>query len=270
MSADARPPRVASAARPSAARPSASARDAPYASSLSITAAPTRVGAIIPAKNEAARIAATIHAVAALPQVDLVVVVDDGSTDDTAAVAQAAGARVVRHDRNMGKAAAMTTGANRVAAQDDPDSPRALLFVDADLGASAANLAPLLDPVLTGAADLAVANMPQRASSRGGGRVVRLAQRAITAADGRHVEQPLNGMRCLTRAAFTTATPLAAGWGVEVGMLLDVLRAGLRVIEVPVDFTHRATGRTGAESCIAANSFGTWPGLSPVNDWAPR
>lgn len=203
---------------------------------------PTRVAAIIPAKSEAERIAATVAAVRGLQAVDVVVVVDDGSTDDTAAVAEAAGAVVVRHTTNHGKAAAMMSGAKFVAAQDASDALRALLFVDADLGASATNLDPLVAPVLAGAADMTIANIPRANSSRGGGRVVRLAQRAIRARTGREIAQPLNGMRCLTRDAFRCALPLAPGWGVEVGLTLDVLGAGLRVVEVPVDFTHRATG----------------------------
>lgn len=206
-------------------------------------ALPTAVAAVIPAKDEADRVAATVAAVAGLPHVDLVVVVDDGSTDATADLAAAAGARVVRHATNQGKAAAMTSGARSVAAADDPaGAPRALLFVDADLQASAAALAPLIAPVLSGQADVTVANIPRENSSRGGGRAVRLAQREIARASGVTVNQPLNGMRCLTRAAYDAAAPLARGWGVETGMLLSVLGAGLRVVEVPVDFTHRASG----------------------------
>ena len=50
-------------------------------------------------------------------------------------------------------------------------------------------------------------------------------------------------MRCLTRAAFDAASPLARGWGVEVGLTVDVLRAGLRVVEVPCELHHRVSGR---------------------------
>ena len=73
------------------------------------------VAAVIPAKDEADRIAATVRAVRGIPGVDLVVVVDDGSSDGTAEIAREAGAEVVRHARNRGKAAAMTTGAGYVA-----------------------------------------------------------------------------------------------------------------------------------------------------------
>ena len=71
---------------------------------------------------------------------------------------------------------------------------------------------------------------------------MRLARGQIEAMTGRVVEQPLNGMRALTRETFADVTPLASGWGVEAAMLVDVLRAGRRVVEVPVELTHRRTG----------------------------
>ena len=203
-----------------------------------------RVAAIVPAKDEADRVAATVTALLGLEPVDLVVVVDDGSSDHTAQVAAATPAIVVRHQTNLGKAAALETGVLRLAEEETRTGrdPHLLLFADADLGDSAANLEPLLQPVLAGTADLAVANIPRSASSLGSGRVVRLARAQIEAMTGRTMEQPLNGMRALTRETFADATPLATGWGVEAAMLVDVLRAGRRVVEVPVELTHRRTG----------------------------
>ncbi len=204
----------------------------------------SRAAAIVPAKDEAERVGATVAALRSLPDVALVVVVDDGSTDSTAQVAAEAGALVVRHALNQGKAAALTTGVARLAEEETRQGvdPFVLLFADADLEGSAAHLGPLLEPVLGGAADLAVANIPRAASSHGSGRVVRLARGQIESLTGRRISQPLNGMRALTREAFGWATPLAPGWGVEAAMLVDVLRAGGRVVEVPVPLTHRSTG----------------------------
>ena len=204
----------------------------------------SRAAAIVPAKDEAERVGATVAALRSLPDVALVVVVDDGSTDGTAQVAAEAGALVVRHALNQGKAAALTTGVARLAEEETRQGvdPFVLLFADADLEGSAAHLGPLLEPVLEGSADLAVANIPRAASSHGSGRVVRLARGQIESLTGRRISQPLNGMRALTREAFGWATPLAPGWGVEAAMLVDVLRAGGRVVEVPVPLTHRATG----------------------------
>lgn len=207
---------------------------------------PSGVAAVIPAKDEAERIAATISSIQGVAGVDLVVVVDDGSTDDTARIAARAGAIVVRHAKNRGKSAAMASGARRVAQEDlteRRETGRPLLFVDADLEDSAAKLAPLVAPVMLGQADLAIANLPRQHTPGGGrGRVVRLAQRGILALTGFQAVQPLSGQRCITRAAFDAATPLTRGWGVEVGMTVDVLAAGLTVTEIPCDVHHRVTG----------------------------
>jgi glycosyltransferase involved in cell wall biosynthesis len=206
------------------------------------------VVAIIAAKNEFARIAATVAAVRLIEGVDLVVVVDDGSSDATARLAGEAGALVVSHPRNRGKAAAMATGARAAADLDLRETAgsgraRELLFIDADLGGSAANMAVLVGPVASHEADMTIAVLPPQETSGGGhGFVVRLARNGIERLAGWTPTQPLSGMRCLSREAFEAASPLARGWGVEVGLTIDVLGAGFRVLEVPCDLQHRVTG----------------------------
>ena len=83
------------------------------------------VAVVIPARNESDRIRATVTGAAGLPGVDLVLVVDDGSRDGTAAAAQDAGASVVRHSRSRGKAAAMESGAEAVRLLEARDQPPA-------------------------------------------------------------------------------------------------------------------------------------------------
>jgi hypothetical protein len=210
-----------------------------------VSSPPTRAAVVVPAKNEADRVAATVRSALTIPGVDLVVVVDDGSTDDTQRAAREAGAHVVRHLRNRGKGAAMTTGALAVARRDalDGTAARALLFVDADLGETAASTAPLTVPVLADQADMTIAVLPpQRTAGGGHGLVVNLSRNGIRRATGWTATQPLSGMRCLTREAFNAALPLAAGWGVETGLTIDLLRQGFRVHEVPCDLHHRVTG----------------------------
>ncbi|GAA1617958.1 hypothetical protein GCM10009733_012850 [Nonomuraea maheshkhaliensis] len=197
---------------------------------------------VIPAANEADRIASTVKAAAALPGVDLVVVVDDGSSDQTGRVARAAGARVVRHSRNRGKAAAMETGAEAVRLLDEDAEPRHLLFLDADLGETAQAAAPLIEPVRAGTADMTIAVFSTRVKLGGHGLVVRLSKEGIRRATGFDAAQPLNGQRCLTRAAFEAARPLAHGFGVETALTIDLLRRGYRITEVEVEMAHRATG----------------------------
>jgi glycosyltransferase involved in cell wall biosynthesis len=207
------------------------------------------VAVVIPAKDEADRVAATIASAQAIPGVDLVVVVDDGSIDGTREVAKDAGALVVRHVRNRGKAAAMETGAAAVDLHEQSETahrtrPRALLFLDADLGGTAANTAPLVPPVLAGEADMTIAVLPKQLSAGGGrGLVVNLSRKGIVAATGWTPTQPLSGMRCLNRRAFAAAQPLAAGWGVETALTIDLLQQGFRVQEVPCELQHRVTGK---------------------------
>src|SRR6516165_7762329 len=206
------------------------------------------VAVVIPARNEADRIRDTVAAAAGLPGVDLVIVVDDGSTDDTAGLAGEAGATVLRHSRGRGKAAALETGAEAVRMLEATDVPpaarraRHLLFLDADLGATASAAGPLTEPVRAGEADMTIAVFAERVRQGGHGLVVGLSGAGIERATGWRPAQPLNGQRCLTRAAFELARPLAAGFGVETALTIDLLRAGMRVTEVEVPLAHRATG----------------------------
>lgn len=200
------------------------------------------VAVIIPAKDEAGMIATTVRAARAIPHVDLVLVVDDGSEDKTQDVARDAGAVVVRHSHNRGKAEAMETGAAVVAMRDAPGQlPRLLLFIDGDLGESAVNTAPLVTPVLDQKADMSIALIPRSANAGGHGLVIGLARKAIRQSTGWTPRQPLSGTRCLTREAFEAATPLAHGWGVETGMTMDLLSKGFVAVEVPCDLTHRGS-----------------------------
>jgi glycosyltransferase involved in cell wall biosynthesis len=216
------------------------------------------VAVVIPARNESDRIAATVRAAAGLPGVDIVIVVDDGSTDGTASAARDAGASVMRHARNRGKAAAMETGAEAVRLLEDGDhrdSPHHLLFLDGDLAETAAEAAPLAEPVRAGQADMTIAVFSTRVKQGGHGFVVGLSGSGIMRATGWRPAQPLNGQRCLTRAAFEAARPLAPGFGVETGLTIDLLRNGMRIEEVEVPLAHRATGGDWQSQVHRARQF---------------
>ena len=214
------------------------------------------VAIVIPAKNESDRIGATVKAAAQTPGADLVVVVDDGSRDGTAAVAERAGAIVLRHSRCRGKGAALETGAEAVMLLErDDDQPRHLLFLDGDLAGSASHAAALVQPVRAGQADMTIAVFTDRVRAGGHGFVIGLSGAGIRRATGWSPAQPLNGQRCLTRAAFEAARPLAAGWGVETGLTIDLLRQGFRVTEVQVPMAHRATGADWRAQLHRARQF---------------
>jgi hypothetical protein len=216
------------------------------------------VAIVIPAKDESDRIQATVKAAAGLPGADILVVVDDGSGDDTGLVAEKAGAIVLRHGRTRGKGATLETGAEAVGLLERDEGravPRHLLFLDADLGESAAHAEALMQPVRDGQADMTIAVFSERVRAGGHGFVVALSGSGIRRATGWLPAQPLNGQRCLTRAAFEAARPLAPGWGAETGMTIDLLRMGLRVTEVEVPMAHRATGSDWRAQLHRARQF---------------
>jgi glycosyltransferase involved in cell wall biosynthesis len=194
------------------------------------------VSVIIPAYNEADRIADTVRAVKTIPQVDEMIVVDDGSSDNTAEVASLDGVRVIRQPQNRGKGEALTAGVAAAAGD-------VLMFLDADLGETAQHAGALLEPVLKGELDMTIAVLPPAQRKGGAGFVLRAAQEGIKQATGFEATAPLSGQRALTRDLMNRIGKIESGFGVEVALTIDALQAGARVGEVPVPFHHRETGR---------------------------
>jgi glucosyl-3-phosphoglycerate synthase len=194
------------------------------------------VRALVAARNEADRIAATVSALRSIPQVAEVVVMDDASTDGTASAALAAGAAVLQSRRRAGKGGAVDGALHRL-------PPAGVwLLADADLGHTAARLGPILSEVLDGRADLAIAVFPP-VRNGGFGLVMGSARRVIRLLSGFQAVEPLSGQRAITHEALEACRPLSAGFGLETGMTIDAVRRGFRVVEVPADLDHRATGR---------------------------
>jgi Glycosyl transferase family 2 len=182
---------------------------------------------LVAARDEEARIGATVTRLSEAFREAEIVVADDGSRDATAAVARAAGARVLRLPR-LGKGQALS-----LAEGDLPAGP--LLLCDADLDGD-------LRPLAESRADVAVAAFVER---RGGGFGIakRVAQALIDARCGFVAREPLSGQRRLSKRARAACFPVAAGFGVETRMTIDAVRAGLSVEEVELPLAHRATGR---------------------------
>jgi glycosyltransferase involved in cell wall biosynthesis len=195
-----------------------------------------RVVALVPARNEADRVGDAVRALLAIPTVEEVVVVDDASADRTASEALAAGACVLQIPRRAGKGRAIEGALRRVRRAD------AWLFADADLGVTASALGPLVEEVMSGVADMAIAVLPPQPGG-GFGMVKRLSGRAIRALSGYEAAEPLSGQRAVSDEVLSACRPLARGFGLETALTVDAVRAGFRVVEIPVDLSHRPTGR---------------------------
>ena len=203
----------------------------------------TKLVAIVAARNEADRIGASVDGLReAFPGVE-VWVGDDASGDGTAEVALAHGARVVSRGRPHGKGGNVTAVAE--AALFGDGHPDLLLVCDGDLGASAGRLRELVEAVEAGVCDLAIAAFRHRVGG-GFGIALRFARWAIHSRCGYRAGAPISGQRAMRGEVIDAVLPFAPGYGMEIGMTIDAVRAGYRVAELELDLEHRATGRTFA------------------------
>jgi glycosyltransferase involved in cell wall biosynthesis len=209
---------------------------------------PSQTLIVVAAYNEADRIGATLAGLEARFPGAAVWIADDGSSDATGEIARAAGARVVRSERVIGKGEAVTAAAGEALrharASGGGGEPRPVfLLCDGDLGESARQLGALVEAVRGGDADIAVAAFGRRVGG-GIGLAVGFARWAIRRRCGLEARAPISGQRALSEGALADVLPFAHGFGMEIGMTIDAVRSGHRLLEVELDLSHRASGRT--------------------------
>jgi glycosyltransferase involved in cell wall biosynthesis len=174
---------------------------------------PPRVAVLIPALDEANTVGQVVR-VARRANIGPVMVIDDGSSDATAAVAARAGAEVLRLERNVGKGGALAAGARQ-------RSEEVVVLLDADLiGLRPLHLRALVGPVLRKEADMT------RGVFVGGRWATSLAQKLMPV---------LNGQRALGRSALLAVEDLdGSRYGVEVAIAEHARRAHWRTVDVPL------------------------------------
>lgn len=197
------------------------------------------VCALIPAFNEAATIAAVVTGVR--PHVQAVVVVDDGSSDDTAARAEAAGARVIRHLQNRGKGHAVRSGLAQILAQ--PYSH--VLLMDGNGQHRPEDVPKLLEAARTGDADLVVGarvfDKSQMPRSRYYSNTI--GSRALSSFIGSPIEDSQSGFRLIRCDALRGLILTATGYEIETEMLIKLARTGIRMTSVPVTLSYGAKSK---------------------------
>ena len=186
-----------------------------------------RVSVVVPARNEAATVAGVVGPVRPAldgprPLVDELIVVDDGSTDATGALAEAAGARVVRRSGPSGKGLAMAAGLRA-------SSGDIVVFLDADVRNVGLHfVTALAEALVVDRALVLVKGAYERPGNggTGGGRVTELLARPLLRRffpELAFLRQPLAGEVAVRREALDGLV-LEPGYGVEIGMLVDVAR----------------------------------------------
>lgn len=207
---------------------------------------------IIPAYNEAETVADVIAAIHRLGPAYNVVVVDDGSTDATAAVAKRAGAEVIQLPFNLGIGGAMQTG-YRYALRNDYD---VAVQCDADGQHPVHQIPRLVSRVLSGSADLIVGSRYVAASdyrpsfSRRVGKS--LLSRLVDAVTGDGITDTTSGFRAANRAVIAVFARVYPDDYPEAEALVTLHKAGLKTAEVPVDMRPRQGGRSSISPRRAA------------------
>jgi len=187
------------------------------------------ISVLVPARDEERTVGAVVSAVRSLVEadrtglVDEILVVDDGSRDETAARARSAGARIVRQRPGGNKAAAMRAGL-------DASIGDIVVFLDADVENTTEQFVTrLVAPLLVDPATVLVKgyyDRPIDGAPTGGGRVTELVARPLIELlfpELAAVRQPLAGETAAQRWALEKLT-FADGYGVELGLLVDVAR----------------------------------------------
>ena len=200
----------------------------------------------MPAYNEAANVGRVVDELRAFdPSMD-VVVVDDGSPDDTATVARTHGARVLRLPFNLGIGGAVQTGF-RFAYEHDYD---VAVRVDGDGQHDPAQLDVVLAPVLAGEADIAVGSRFAGApgdgyrSSRSRRIGIRLLAWVVSRIVGRRVTDTTSGFQALNRKGIALFAQDYPHDYPEVEATVMTYRHRLRAVEVPVSMRERSGGRS--------------------------
>ncbi len=186
------------------------------------------ISVIIPAFNEEKTVGHVVKTIKKVEYIDEIIVVDDGSYDKTANEAEKAGAKVIQHDKNRGKGAAIKTGFKN-------STGDVIVFLDADIK----NLTPkqvdsIIQPILNNEADITKTKFKRVA-----GRVTELTAKPLLNFFFPELkfDQPLSGQFAAKRS-FLNRINLEDDYGVDVGIVLDADVMGLRIKEVDIGQIH--------------------------------
>ena len=182
------------------------------------------VSIIIPAFNEDKTVGNVIKTVKSLNYIYEIIVVDDGSQDNTAQVAEKAGAKVIQHLKNQGKGSAIKTGF--INSKGD-----IVVFLDADIkNLTSKQVDNIIKPIINGEADLTKTKFKREA-----GRVTELTAKPLLKFFFPEIkfDQPLSGQFAAKRS-FLNRIKLEDDYGVDVGIVLDADARGIKIKEVDI------------------------------------
>lgn len=198
-----------------------------------------RIAVIVPVFNEEKEILNTLQGILDISYEIDIYVVDDGSKDNTVNVVKTINeVSLYTYGENKGKGYALNYGLTKIIEDYD-----IIGFLDGDLGICSNEAKKLIEPLLLHNIDVTIARFPSATRKGGFGFVKRLAYNGIKLYTGEEIFSGLSGQRFFKTRVLKSLKEIPFGYGVEVGMTIDILRLGYKILEVPVNMTHNETGR---------------------------
>lgn len=195
---------------------------------------------VVPVYNEADIIVNTIENLKKIEYIDEIVVVNDGSKDNTLEVVNSLNVKVISLDKNYGKGYAMKTAIQSL-------DYEFLAFVDGDLGETSIQVEKIILPVINGEADVSIAKFPERntmTNTKGGfGIVKKFSKKGVYFFTKQEVDTSLSGQRVYKKQVIDKIDYIPDRYGIEVAMTIQTINNGFSIIEVPVTMKHRYSER---------------------------
>ncbi|NLJ77796.1 MAG: glycosyltransferase family 2 protein [Tissierellia bacterium] len=192
---------------------------------------------VIPVYNEADTIKKTIDGLKNIELIDEILIVDDGSTDNTPEIIQQLGVPTIRIHSNCGKGYAMKLAIEN--AKYDY-----IAFIDGDLGFTSQQLTKLIKPVVSEEVDFTIAKFGVPKTRGGFGLVKGLARMGVFAFTGKRMHTSLSGQRVYRREVVESIKYMPNNYGIEVAMTIQAIGNGYSFKEIPVDMEHRYSDRS--------------------------
>ena len=190
--------------------------------------------AAIPALNEEQTIGRVVART--LPHVEKVLVIDDGSSDDTGLIAKAMGATVITHHRNLGKGAALRKGFEWA----KNSGADVLVTLDADGQHDPSFIPSLVAAIVEGNADIAIGSRPMRPNGMPHSRWMgaRVLDNLSGIKVGDRAVDSQSGFRAYSMRALQQVSASEDGMGVDAGIIIQAANRGLKIVEVPVTMNY--------------------------------
>jgi len=194
------------------------------------------VTVIIPVFNEEEYIISTLKGIRQVKAINEIIVVDDGSKDSTyELLKKEKDIILLRNNYNRGKGHAVSLGLKHA-------SNRYIALADGDLGETASEFIKLTDAIENEGEAIIVGLLPAAGKKGGFGIVKSISRNGMYLLTSQMVKSVLSGQRVVP-AAFLKQIELPGDFSLEFKITLEALRQGLKIVEVPVEMSHRETGR---------------------------